>query len=132
MAIKREIPSDLPALAEILAQWVDDVPGLPAVYLFGSRVRGDHKPNSDVDVWLDIVNWKDDPTGSTISWWEVQNETDFAELKSKLPGPLQIGREAMDWTNPADLALFSQIKTPVLKIRKALCLWTPRVKPLEN
>jgi predicted nucleotidyltransferase len=26
------------------------------LYLFGSRARGDHKPNSDIDVFIDSVN----------------------------------------------------------------------------
>ena len=41
---------DLQALASSVAKWIDEVPGLPAVYLFGSRVRGDHRPDSDVDI----------------------------------------------------------------------------------
>jgi predicted nucleotidyltransferase len=44
--------SELHALAEILAKWIEPVPGIPAIYLFGSRVRGDHRQDSDVDVRL--------------------------------------------------------------------------------
>src|SRR5467141_1036155 len=40
------------ALAEVLAGWIGPAPAVPAVYLFGSRVRGDRRPDSDVDVRL--------------------------------------------------------------------------------
>jgi len=39
---------ELQGLAETIARWVDPVPGIDAIYLFGSRVRGDHRPDSDV------------------------------------------------------------------------------------
>jgi hypothetical protein len=42
--------NELEALAEILAEWIDSAPAIPTVYLFGSRVRGDHRPDSDVDI----------------------------------------------------------------------------------
>jgi hypothetical protein len=40
--------------------WTGSIPapGVPAVYLFDSRVRGDHRPNSDVDVRLFLHEWK--------------------------------------------------------------------------
>jgi predicted nucleotidyltransferase len=50
--VARTMKRELQALAEILAEWINPAPGIPAVYLFGSRVRGDHRPNSDVDVRL--------------------------------------------------------------------------------
>jgi hypothetical protein len=37
--------NELEALAEILAEWIDSAPAIPTVYLFGSRVRGDHRPD---------------------------------------------------------------------------------------
>jgi predicted nucleotidyltransferase len=46
-------------LAEILAEWINPAPGIPAVYLFGSGVRGDHRPNSDVDVRLGCILTKE-------------------------------------------------------------------------
>jgi predicted nucleotidyltransferase len=50
--------AELVALAEILADWVEPAPSVPAVYLFGSRVRGDHRHDSDVDVRLFLDEWK--------------------------------------------------------------------------
>lgn len=43
---------ELKALAQTLAEWVEPAPGIPAIYLFGSRVRGDYEPDADVDLRL--------------------------------------------------------------------------------
>jgi hypothetical protein len=43
-----------------LAEHSDAVPGIPAVYLFGSRVRGDHRKDSDVDIRLFLNQWRPD------------------------------------------------------------------------
>jgi hypothetical protein len=109
---------ELHQLAEILARWVDHVTCVPAVYLFGSRVRGDHRPDSDVDVRLFLDNWK--PNRESMLWWDEQNNTDFAELRGQLPGSLTLHREPR---NDAD----QQILTGkhVLVVRKAICVWTP-------
>jgi predicted nucleotidyltransferase len=109
---------ELQNLAEILARWVDHIEGIPAVYLFGSRVRGDHRQDSDVDVRLFVDKWK--PTRETMLWWDEQNKTDFAELKSQLPGKLSIHRETHD---EADKYLIGA--KPVLVVGKVVCISTP-------
>jgi predicted nucleotidyltransferase len=111
---------ELAALAEILAEWIDPVIGIPAVYLFGSRVRGDHRIDSDVDVRVYTDEWDG---AETLRWWQTQNATDFAELKSRLPGVLSLHRETQD---DADKSIRAGIKNPVLVVRRAVCVWTPR------
>ena len=113
--------AELSDLAEVLADWIKPVPGVPAVYLFGSRVRGDHRPDSDVDVRLFLNEWKD-VCRATMAWWGKQNETDFADLKSGLPGPLAIHREA--W-HDADVAIRKGKASPVLVFGRVVCVWTP-------
>jgi hypothetical protein len=55
-------------------------------YLFGSRVRGDHRPNSDVDLHYVLPP---NPTRETTLWWTYQNSVvDFASLRKALPGPI--------------------------------------------
>ena len=76
------VMDELKALAETLADWVELAPDIPAIYLFGSRVRGDHGPDSDVDVRLYICEWKD--CEATRRWWEAQNKSDFIEVKARL------------------------------------------------
>jgi predicted nucleotidyltransferase len=111
---------ELRALAEILAEWVDDVPGVTAVYLFGSRVRGDHDSDSDIDVRLYLDEW--DVCNATTKWWTEQNKTDFAALKARLPGPLSIHREKDD---AADIDIRKGSQEPVPVVRKVVCVWTP-------
>ena len=40
----RLMNSDLENLAGIVADWIEPAPAVPAVYFFGSRMRGDHRP----------------------------------------------------------------------------------------
>ena len=42
---------ELKELASILAEWSRG--HAVTVYLYGSRIRGDHQPDSDVDVRID-------------------------------------------------------------------------------
>jgi hypothetical protein len=108
-------------LASILADWINPAPGIPAIYLFGSRVRGDHRRDSDVDIRLFLDQWK--AVGeATVAWWQEQNETDFAALKALLPGPPKLHREP---TDGADHAIREGIKKPVLTLGRVVCVWTP-------
>src|SRR6516164_214357 len=91
---------ELRALAEILADWIEPAPSVPAVYLFGSRVRGDHRPDSDVDVRLFLDELTSPVCDATTQWWTEQNETDFDALKSFFPGPLRNHRETDDHADP--------------------------------
>jgi len=113
---------DLRILAETLAEWADAAPEVPAVYLFGSRVRGDHRADSDVDVRLHLGAWKYDPIGVTAKWWLLQILTNFAGLRVRLPGPLHLHRGRED---DADPAIRVGEARPVLVVRKAICVWTP-------
>jgi predicted nucleotidyltransferase len=113
--------AELRALAEILADWIEPAAAVTAVYLFGSRVRGDHRPDSDVDVRLFLNEWKD-VCDATMRWWVVQNETDFTDVKSRLPGPLAIHREERD---DADAAIRKGIQSPVRTVGRIVCVWTP-------
>jgi predicted nucleotidyltransferase len=75
---------------EILAEWIEPAPRIPAIYLFGSRVRADHKPNSDIDVCLYLNEWN--ACDATIQWWAEQNASDFQAVKARLPRPLAAKR----------------------------------------
>jgi predicted nucleotidyltransferase len=115
------ITDELRALAKILAEWIEPAPGIPAVYLFGSRVRGDHCPDSDVDVRLYLQEWN--VCENTRQWREKQNATDFANLKALLPGPLALHREMQD---AADESIRAGVKDPVLKVGRVICVCTRR------
>jgi hypothetical protein len=111
----------LASLADILADWLEPAPNIPVVYLFGSRVRGDHRPDSDVDVRVLINEWRN-LDRRDMDWWGKENDTDFAALKGQLPGPLSLHREQSD---DADAAIMQGRKTPVMVYRRIVCVWTP-------
>jgi predicted nucleotidyltransferase len=111
---------DLLALARILADWIEPAPNLPAVYLYGSRVRGDHHPNSDVDVRVLPNEWRD-LQEVDVEWWTNENATDFAALRARLPGPLHL---PLDPWNAADAAIREGRKNPVLVLGRVVCVWT--------
>ena len=110
----------LKTLAGLVADWVDDVPYLRRVYLFGSRVRGDHRPDSDVDIGIDLTDL-DVTNSETVDWWIEQNQTNFQTLRSAIPYPVGISRS--DY-NGADWPSIRAGKT-VHRDRKCVCVWTP-------
>jgi predicted nucleotidyltransferase len=110
---------ELNELANILAKWLEPAIGVKA-YLFGSRVRGDHRSDSDVDVRIFMEDWK--PTEQCMQWWAEQNETDFAAVKAQLPGPLEIHRDSPDL---ADKNIRTGAKNPILVIGQLVVVWTP-------
>ena len=112
---------ELHRLAQILDDWLAPAPSVPPIYLFGSRVRGDHRPDSDVDVRLFIDQWKLEH--SDMWWWLNQNKADFADLKKHLPGPLAIHRENWD---AADEAIIEGKKKPSLIVGRVICVVTPK------
>ena len=119
---------DLLRLANILADWLEPAPNVPAVYLFGSRVRGDHRPDSDVDVRVLLNEWHK-LDRCDLDWWGKENETDFVALKSRLPGPLSLHRDQGD---DADPAILRGRKTPILVHRRIVCVWTPPKSDLSQ
>jgi predicted nucleotidyltransferase len=84
--MKFEMPPELDDLLSILADWA--APATSAkIFLFGSRVRGDHRPNSDVDI---SVKWTSPPDDQTTDWWTANNAEEFESIDAKLPGRLHV------------------------------------------
>jgi predicted nucleotidyltransferase len=85
-----KVNDEVKQLARAFADWAADKS--VTVFLFGSRVRGDHRPDSDVDVFVQFGAM----TEGTAVWWTEQNSEDFAEsgsmATSRLP-PSQLERE---------------------------------------
>lgn len=70
------VPADLPAAAEIVAAWADAHPHVWRACIIGSRVRGDHRPDSDLDVVV-----QPPPGGMSaegLRWWLAARESDDA------------------------------------------------------
>lgn len=103
-------------LASTLADWVDGHDSF-VIYLFGSRVRGDYRPDSDVDV---VVRWER-PTGHDVNWWLANNEEDFASINAKLPGRLRI----LEYTDPLSDRIIGAARHPTYRDRNVVCVWLP-------
>ncbi|MHB2166070.1 nucleotidyltransferase domain-containing protein [Alsobacter sp. R-9] len=106
-------------LARILDDWIAPAPGVDGVYLFGSRVRGDHRPDSDVDIRLFVERWGGDD--ATADWWERVNEIRYADLEARLPGPLHLIRDPDNVVDPLIAA-----GDEVLRVGRCVCVRTPR------
>ncbi len=82
------LPNDLHAVAQQLSSWASSVPCVRRLWIYGSRIRGDNRPNSDLDVALEIDPNGNDETAevsfiSTASAWRAQ-------LKPHIPFKLHL------------------------------------------
>ena len=109
-----KVNDKLQHLARTLADWAADKS--VTIFLFGSRVRGDHRPDSDVDIFVQFG----DMTEATAVWWTEQNSEDFASLKGRLPGALKI----LDANAP--LVLSVKKAEVVYRDRNVVCVSLPR------
>ncbi len=87
------VSAELRELARLLADWAVPAPNT-TLYLFGSRVRGDYGPTSDVDLCVDFGKH---PDTADVHWWTINSAKDFAAIKPLLPGPLKILERQDDW-----------------------------------
>ena len=84
--VKFEVSAELDRLLNILMDWAR--PGASAeFYLFGSRVSGNYRGDSDVDISVRFFTPADD---LTTHWWGAQNDEDFKTINAKLPGPIHV------------------------------------------
>ena len=81
-------PDALDSVMGAIARWAEPAVGF-TFYVFGSRVRGAHRADSDVDLYVKKGGFDD----ATVRWWCDQNASDFAALKGVLPGRLEIVEE---------------------------------------
>jgi predicted nucleotidyltransferase len=109
--------SELEDLAGVLAKWSDGY--AVTVFLYGSRVRGDHREDSDVDIY---ISWRlcqedSETNDKTVRWWTQENADDFASLKALLPGRLEI-------LEPADkLGIEISVGKVVYTQGNVKCIW---------
>lgn len=63
--------SDLRELADTINHWSQKYPFFECIYVFGSRVRGDHNEESDVDLSIDL----DSSDENLADWADWQCQT---------------------------------------------------------
>jgi predicted nucleotidyltransferase len=109
------VTAELAELARKLADWAAPATGA-IVYLYGSRVRGDHTSSSDVDLCVEFPG----PTANDIDWWSTNTTEDFVTISAKLGARVQI------------LERNSEIRTDILfapivhEDRSVRCVWRKR------
>ena len=102
------------AIARLLADWASPAPGV-TIYFFGSRVRGDHGPASDVDVCIQFGQ-----VGQTAIDWHTRNEEeDYATINRHLPSKLKILERNDPWWQRVVAA------EVVHRDRNVCCVWLP-------
>jgi predicted nucleotidyltransferase len=121
-----QIHPDLERHAAIIAEWAETLP-IKKVYIFGSRVRGDATAASDLDIALEFE--PPESVNETMWNWNHQNETDFADLKNALGVPLSLHTAVDDAAWPL---IRAAANTPVLSVRKVVCVLTPRASVNKN
>lgn len=74
---------ELPEIQKILLTWALGQPLINRLWLFGSRVRGEHRPDSDVDVAieLDMSVAKGSDESGGIAAWAFDTEPWMPELE---------------------------------------------------
>lgn len=85
---------ELPQIQSVVSTWARSKPLIKRVYLFGSRVRGDHKPTSDIDIAVEL-----DPSAFTgadesggLATWMFEAKAWRDELKVLVPLEVQLER----------------------------------------
>lgn len=112
---KKEIIAPLEKLTGDVADWADTLPEVSTVYIFGSRVRGDHRQDSDVDLHIEII------LGVPFPRWGEENRNNFANLRRVLPGELSLHQDANDVALP-----YIKKGEHKYRCRKVICVVTPK------
>lgn len=102
-------------LATIIADWSAPAPDF-TFYVFGSRVRGDHRADSDIDLYCKLpVN----PDPKSTLWWTSENCGNFSSLQQALPGPIK-------WLERHS-SVCTQVEQGkvVHRERNVVCIWLP-------
>lgn len=85
---------EIPQIGDVVSNWARGKPLIKRVYLFGSRVRGDHKPTSDLDIAVELDRSAftgSDETGG-LATWMFESEAWRNELKVLIPLEIQLVR----------------------------------------
>jgi predicted nucleotidyltransferase len=72
---------------KIFAAWSERRPSVRKIYLFGSRIRGDNRPDSDLDIYIERHC---NARRGQLDMLANDEATNFADLKKHFPFPLRI------------------------------------------
>jgi predicted nucleotidyltransferase len=84
---------------ELAIHWARDRRVIRQLWLFGSRARGDHRPDSDIDLAIVLA-----PGGSVLGLYTAKADEWQRDLAGRMGMPVSL--EAIDDSNrPPDLVL---------------------------
>lgn len=91
---------NLPHVASLVSTWARAKPLVKRVYLFGSRVRGDHGADSDLDiaVELDPAVFQGADESGGLATWMFESKGWKGELETLIPLNVQLERYHPDQT----------------------------------
>lgn len=126
MALSQDHLKELERIATVIAGWAAELP-IRRAFVFGSRVRGDHRPDSDLDVAIELYRCAElgclpDSGTALTERWTKQNGEDFSGLKLALGIPLSLHADADDavWPSIRDGA-----RSPVIEVGIVAVVVTP-------
>jgi uncharacterized protein len=83
---------DIDAIKIAIVAWASQKPLVMRVFIFGSRARGDHRPDSDLDVAVELdpreFQGVDDSGG--VATWMFESEGWKEELQALVPHKVQL------------------------------------------
>lgn len=87
-------------IAAVLTVWAKQKPLIGRVFVFGSRVRGDHRPDSDIDIAVELDPEHFRGTDESGGWatWMLETDGWKEELQKLLPFNVQLERYHTDQT----------------------------------
>lgn len=86
---------DIEAMTTAVAKWASTQPLVRKAYLFGSRVRGTHQPDSDLDVAVELFTLPGDE--SLLATWISEAQ----QLKKSIAGVVPVIID-LNWYGGAD------------------------------
>lgn len=114
---------ELRKIARVVSTWAHRKPLVKRVFLFGSRVRGDHAPESDIDIAVELDSEEftgTDESGGLATWiFEVQVWR--KELRQLIPLEVQLERYHPDETPTIVKALAKSSQLVYEKSKGKLC-----------
>jgi uncharacterized protein len=81
---------ELEEVARVVSRWARTKPIVRRAYLFGSRVRGEHRVDSDIDIAVELEPNLDESGG--LATWMFEKEKWKEELQGLIPLEIQLER----------------------------------------
>lgn len=80
-------------VADSIARWAEATPKVRRVWVFGSRAKGTHQPDSDIDIAVELEPVAD--SEETITRWIANSALWRSQLQSRI-----VERVDLEWFDP--------------------------------